>query len=142
MYAGAVFVPFVLFVVQKRNESKVALQNCAKPPARKGLAPDGPHWYTILARASVPAGGVAEWLKAPVLKTGSPQKGLGGSNPSPSVVSTRRSAAEIASRLYRTCRQRTLIGDSERVRHDRHTAIPRRMIIRADSANRLFKINP
>lgn len=29
---------------------------------------------------------MAEWLKAPVLKTGSPQKGLGGSNPSPSVL--------------------------------------------------------
>ncbi len=38
---------------------------------------------SAVTRCLAPYGGVAEWLKAPVLKTGSPQ-GLGGSNPSPS----------------------------------------------------------
>ena len=32
-----------------------------------------------------PPGGVAEWLNAPVLKTGKPQ-GFEGSNPSPSAI--------------------------------------------------------
>ena len=31
-------------------------------------------------------GGVAEWLKAAVLKTVRPQKGLVGSNPTPSAI--------------------------------------------------------
>ena len=63
------------------------IRRSARAPTRATARVAGRRWQRRMLSGCTPeAGGVAEWSKAPVLKTGSPQ-GLGGSNPSPSVVS-------------------------------------------------------